>query len=133
MENKKTKLTISAGAKKSIKNIEIAKTQGKNSVLIEKSKSNFIKKGGSFRSSGIGSKQKSATFNRGGPSKPSFSSKTPPIINDFEKRKLAEQRATKRLKGDSEGKKHKLGTNKRELKSKVILRILLYQRKKRTN
>jgi len=119
MENKKTKLTISAGAKKSIKNIEIAKTQGKNSVVIEKSKSNFIKKGGPFRSSGTGSKQKSATFNRGGSLKPSFSSKTPPIINDFEKRKLAEQRATKRLKGDSEGKKQKLGTNKRELKLTV--------------
>ena len=29
MENKKTKLTISGTAKKSIKNIEIAKTQGK--------------------------------------------------------------------------------------------------------
>ena len=38
MENKKTKLTISATAKKSIRNIEIAKTQGKNSVVIEKSK-----------------------------------------------------------------------------------------------
>ena len=33
---KKTKLTISSSAKKSIKNIEIAKTQGKNSVLIGK-------------------------------------------------------------------------------------------------
>jgi translation initiation factor IF-2 len=32
---KKTKLTISGSAKKSIKNIEIAKTQGKNSVVIE--------------------------------------------------------------------------------------------------
>ena len=30
MENKKTKLTISGAAKKSIKSIEIAKTQGKN-------------------------------------------------------------------------------------------------------
>ena len=38
MENKKTKLSISSAAKKSIKNIEIAKTQGKNSVLIEKTK-----------------------------------------------------------------------------------------------
>ena len=38
MENKKTKLTISGTAKKSIKNIEIAKTQGKNSVVIEKIK-----------------------------------------------------------------------------------------------
>ena len=33
---KKTKLTISGTAKKSFKNIEIAKTQGKNSVVIEK-------------------------------------------------------------------------------------------------
>ena len=41
MENKKTKLTISGTAKKSIKNIEIAKTQGKNSVVIEKSNKNF--------------------------------------------------------------------------------------------
>ena len=36
MENKKTKLTISGNAKKSIKNIEIAKTHNKNSVVIEK-------------------------------------------------------------------------------------------------
>ena len=33
---KKTKLTISGGAKKSIRNIEIAKTQGTNSRVIEK-------------------------------------------------------------------------------------------------
>ena len=36
MEKKKTKLTISGVAKKSIKNIELAKTQSKNSVVIEK-------------------------------------------------------------------------------------------------
>ena len=36
MENKKTKLTISGIAKKSIKNIELAKTQSKNTVVIEK-------------------------------------------------------------------------------------------------
>ena len=38
---KKTKLTISGIAKKSIKNIEIAKTQGKNSVVIEKQSNKF--------------------------------------------------------------------------------------------
>ena len=119
MENKKTKLTISTGSKKSIKNIEIAKTKGKNSVIIEKTKSNFVKKGSSFKSSGTGSRHKPSSFTRGVPLKSSLSSKTPPIINDFEKRKLAEQRATKRLKGDSEGKKYKLGTNKRELKLTV--------------
>jgi len=119
MENKKTKLTISGIAKESIKNIEIAKTQGKNSVVIEKAKSNFVKKGGSFRPSGSGIKSKPATsFNRGSSLKPSFGAKTPPVTNDFERRKLAEQRATKRLKGDSD-KKNKLGTNKRELKLTV--------------
>jgi translation initiation factor IF-2 len=120
MENKKTKLTISGIAEKSIKNIEIAKTQGKNSVVIEKSKSNFVKKGGSFKPSSSSTRPKPASsFNRGASLKPSFSAKTPPINNDFERRKLAEQRATKRLKGDSEGKKQKLGTNKRETKLTV--------------
>ena len=36
MENKKTKLTISGSPKKSIKNIESSKTQGKKLVVIEK-------------------------------------------------------------------------------------------------
>ena len=36
MENKKTKLTISGAVKKSIKNIEIAKSKNKNSVIIGK-------------------------------------------------------------------------------------------------
>ena len=38
---KKTKLTISGSAKKSIKNIEIAKTQGKDSVVIQKQSGKF--------------------------------------------------------------------------------------------
>ena len=114
MENKKTKLTISGKAKKSIKNIEIAKTQGKNSVVIEKSKSNFVKKGSPFKSSGTGTKPKSkSSFSRPAPLKPSFGNKIPPITNDFERRKLAEQRATKRLKGNNEGKKIKLGSKKK--------------------
>jgi translation initiation factor IF-2 len=117
---KKTKLTISGTTKTSIKNIEIAKTTSKNSVVIEKPKSNFAKKGGSFRPSGAGMRSKStSSFSRGAPPKPSFAGKTPPITNDFERRKLAEQRATKRLKGDSDGKKQKLGANKRELKLTV--------------
>ena len=121
MENKKTKLTISGNAKRSIKNIEIAKTKSKNSTVIEKSKSNFVKKGNFSKSSGSLSKQKSSTsFNRGGTSlKPSFGGKVPQATNDFERRKLAEQRATKRLKGDSEGKKSRTSTKKRELKLTV--------------
>ena len=41
MENKKTKLTISGTTKKSIKNIGIAKTSGKKTVVIEKPKNNL--------------------------------------------------------------------------------------------
>ena len=118
---KKTKLTISGTAKKSIKNIDIAKTQGKNSVVIEKQTGKFSSRGGSFRSS-MSKSRATSTFNRGISLKPSFSSKSPPITNDFEKRKLAEQRATKRLKGDNEGKERKtlkVGTKKRELKLTV--------------
>tara|TARA_A100001035_G_scaffold253764_1_gene227155 strand:- start:604 stop:2820 length:2217 start_codon:yes stop_codon:yes gene_type:complete len=119
MENKKTKLTISGAAKKSIKNIEIAKTQGKNSVVIEKSKSNFVKRGSSFKPSGTNIKSKTSAFNRGAPFKPSFGTKSPPVANSFERRKLAEQRATKRLKGDNEGKKIRIGSKKRETKLTV--------------
>ncbi len=120
MENKKTKLTISATAKKSIRNIEIAKTQGKNSVVIEKSKNNLSKKAGSFKPSGTGVRSKIASsFNRGPSLKPLNKEKTPSITKDFERRKLAEQRATKRLKGDNEGRKLKLGTKKRETKLTV--------------
>tara|TARA_B100001063_G_scaffold17633_1_gene13569 strand:- start:291 stop:2510 length:2220 start_codon:yes stop_codon:yes gene_type:complete len=120
MENKKTKLTISGVAKKSIKNIEIAKTQGRNSVAIEKPKNNFAKKSSNPRSMGTNTRGKStSSFNRGAPLKPTFGGKTPPITSNFERRKLAEQRATKRLKGDIEGKKNKLGTKKREAKLTV--------------
>jgi len=120
MESKKTKLTISGTAKKSIKNIEIAKTQGKNSVVIEKPKNSFVKRTGSFRPAGTTTTTKpTSSFTRGAPFKPSFGLKTPPITNDFERRKLAEQRATKRLKGDSDNKKLKLGTKKRETKLTV--------------
>ncbi|MDC3396697.1 translation initiation factor IF-2 [Candidatus Pelagibacter sp.] len=117
---KKTKLTISGTAKKSFKNIEIAKTQGKNSVVIEKQPSKFPSRGGSSRPGGFKPKTTS-TFNRSAPVKPSFAPKSPPITNDFERRKLAEQRATKRLKGDDNKDKKTLksGTKKRELKLTV--------------
>jgi translation initiation factor IF-2 len=117
---KKTKLTISGTAKKSFKNIEIAKTQGKNSVVIDKQPSKFPSRGGLPRPGGFKSKTNS-TFNRGAPVKTSFVPKSPPITNDFERRKLAEQRATKRLKGDDNKDKKTLksGTKKRELKLTV--------------
>ena len=118
---KKTKLTISGSAKKSIKNIDITKAQGKNSVVIEKQTGKFSSRGGSFRSS-TNKQKSSSTFSRGAPTKPSFNPKFPSITNDFEKRKLAEQRATKRLKGDIDNKDRKTpksGAKKRELKLTV--------------
>ncbi len=81
MENKKLKLSISGKPKKSFKNFENTKSQGKHSVVIEKPHNKFAKKGSSFR-----------------PNKTKFSTKTQVNPNDFEKRKLAEQRATKRFK-----------------------------------
>ena len=118
---KKIKLTISGSAKKTIKNIEKAKTQSKNSVVIDKIANKFQNKGRSFRP-GLAKSNNSSTYNRGLSSKQSFNKKLPPIANDFERRKLAEQRATKRIKGDNESKDKKnlkVGTKKRELKLTV--------------
>ena len=104
MENKKLKLTISGKPKKSFKNFEISKSKVKQSVVIDKSSNKFAKKGSSFR-----------------PNKPKFTTKVQINPNDFEKRKLAEQRATKRLKDDSitKDKKIKSGTKKRDVKLTV--------------
>ena len=44
MENKKLKLTISGKPKKSFKNFETSKSQGKHSVVIEKPQNKFAKK-----------------------------------------------------------------------------------------
>ena len=120
MENKKTKLTISGTAKKSIKNIEIAKSKGKNSVLIEKQPNKFSNRSGSFKPGGTKPKSPSS-FNKGFVGKKPLTTKFPQAANDFERRKLAEQRATKRLKGENEAqnKKLKSGTKKRELKLTV--------------
>ena len=117
---KKTKLTISGSAKKSIKNIERAKSQGKNSVLIDKQSNKFANRAGSFKT--FSSKPKTgSTFNRG-VQKTTFNSNLSPATNDFERRKLAEQRATKRLKTDNvnnDKKSLKSGIKKRELKLTV--------------
>jgi len=117
---KKTKLTISGTAKKTFNNFEITKTQGKKTVVIEKQTSKFPNKSGTSRPSTFKPKTTSS-FNRGAAAKPSFASKSPPVSNDFERRKLAEQRATKRFKGDENKDKKtlKAGTKKRELKLTV--------------
>ena len=62
------------------------------------------------------------SFNRGSNLKPSFTTKPSAPISDFERRKLAEQRATKRIKGQNENKDKKTlksGSKKRELKLTV--------------
>ncbi len=119
---KKTKLTISGGiAKKSIKNIDKAKNLGKNSVIIEKQTGKFTSRGGSFKSNPPKIKN-NFTSNKGTFGKPNYSPKSTPLTSDFERRKLAEQRATKRLKEENENKNKKSlksNTKKRELKLTV--------------
>ncbi len=104
MENKKIKLTISGKPKKTIKNFTSSKSQENRSVIIGKPQNKFVKRGSSYR-----------------PNKPIFSPKIQTNPNDFEKRKLAEQRATKRLKddGNKKDKKLKVGSKKREVKLTV--------------
>ena len=117
MENKKTKLTISGGTKKPI---DIANVHGKKTVVIEKGKNKDSFKGNTSKSSAF--KTTSSNFKKNTSFKSNFVAKTNPVSNDFEKRKLAEQRATKRLKGDNEVKDKKTlksGTKKRELKLTV--------------
>ena len=119
---KKTKLTISGGiAKKSIKNIDKAKNLGKNSVIIEKQTGKFTSRGGSFKSNPSKIKN-NFTSNKGTFGKPNYIPKSSPLTSDFERRKLAEQRATKRLKEENENKNKKSiksNTKKRELKLTV--------------
>ena len=115
MEKKKLKLSISGSSKKTINNIELAKSYSKNSVVIEKKNTRF----GSKPSFSKSTHQRN-TFNK---SKTNFVPRDPVTskpssANDFEKRKLAEQRATKRLRGES-AQKGKIGSKRRELKLTV--------------
>ena len=98
------------GKKKTISNIERAKYQPKNSIIIEKKNVGFSKKKTFTKSINKVDNLKI---------KKNFTpSKAPGFTTDYEKRKLAEQRATKRVKGEEINKdnKNKLGNKKRELK-----------------
>ena len=118
MENKKKKLTISGSPKKSFKNLTPSKPQGKNTVVIEKKTGRSSGKSGFSKP--FASRPSSPKFKQGANLKPNFSTKTFSSTSDFERRKLAEQRATKKLKGDSDNdKKSKLGANKRQVKLTV--------------
>ena len=118
MENKKTKLTISGNPKKSFKNFNTSKNIDKKTVVIDKQKNKPSGKGVYNKPSGF--RSGTSTFKKNFHSKSSFIPKTPLGTSDFERRKLAEQRATKRIKNDNEkDKKTKLGSKKREVKLTV--------------
>ena len=120
-KKKKTKLTISGNPKKSIDNIELAKSQSKNSVVIEKKVNRFTNNNPIRKTSGFKPRIKQNII-----SKDNIPIKKPnkafrqsaQTTNDYEKRKLAEQRATKRLKGGLTNKdsKGRGGLKRRELK-----------------
>ncbi len=119
MEKKKLKLSISGASKKTINSIEQAKSQSKNTVVIEKRSPRFGGKPNFSRGAKSTESKLQSTFI---PQKTNFSKPSSPITSDFEKRKLAEQRATRRLKGENsqkENKSVKLGGKRRELKLTV--------------
>ncbi len=119
MEKKKLKLSISGASKKTINSIEQAKSQSKNTVVIEKRPPRFGGKPNFSRGLKSSENKLQSTFI---PKKTHFSKPSNPITSDFEKRKLAEQRATRRLKGENsqkENKSSKLGGKRRELKLTV--------------
>jgi len=115
---KKTKLTISGNPKKTFKKLDSQKTQGKKTVIIEKQSLKPSGKPGFTKS--FNSRPSASNFKKGSGFKPNFPSKNLTPASDFERRKLAEQRATKKIKNDSDSdKKIKIGTNKRQIKLTV--------------
>ena len=104
---KKLTLTISGPVKKTHEKIEIARAQNKNSIIIEKKNIRFQKhKTNPF----INKSYKQTQTN----DKQNFTAKPKLQFKDFERRKLAEQRATRRLKEEK--------SNEKELKSKSSLK-----------
>ena len=114
MDKKKLKLSISGNTKKTISNIEQAKSNPKNSFIINNKKTFQKRKFYKPSQQGDNFNKPKTSQNLGKPNQAFFPKKD---LSDFEKRKLAEQRATKRLKGDTaKENKEKSGLKKRELK-----------------
>ena len=118
METKKTKLTISGKPRKNLyDNQGLTNNKKKQKFVTEKK---FIKP---FSNNNSGPSKLSKKPYSGKPSFPPKSGKQsfPSKISDYERRKLAEQRATKKIKGDAKDKdsKNKFSTKKRELKLTV--------------
>ena len=120
MEKKKLKLSISGSSKKTINSIEQAKSQSKNTVVIEK-KPRFGTKPNYARPNTSNERPKGSTPFV--PRNNTFSKPTTSPSSDFERRKLAEQRATRRLKGETtpskDSKAGKGASKRRELKLTV--------------
>ncbi|MFL2887018.1 MAG: translation initiation factor IF-2 [Candidatus Pelagibacter sp.] len=117
MEKKKLKLSISGSPNKTINSIEEAKKKSKNTVVIEKKNTRFLGKPKNLRPFSNSDKlnKNKTSFVK----KTSFSKPFQNVSSDFEKRKLAEQRATKRIKGEvssKDSKSNKIGGKRRELK-----------------
>ena len=113
MDKKKLKLSISGNTKKTISNIEQAKSKPRNSVIINNNK-NYQKKKFYKTTSSVDSNKKinpNISFKK---TNQSFFPKKD--ISDFEKRKLAEQRATRRLKGEALKENKDKSNKRRELK-----------------
>ena len=109
IKRKKLTLSVSGGTNRPKKNIEIAKTQTRNYTVIQKKSTRFNKQFNKpLDSRGINNK---TVQSKNSIDKPNFISKS------VEKRKLAEQRATRRLKGEAPKEiKGKLSDKKREYK-----------------
>ena len=123
MEKKKLKLSISGDSKKTISSIEKARSKSKNTVVIDrKSGKNNLTKPFVRSNYQTGRPNNPIKNNR----KTNFSKNDTSSLSDFEKRKLAEQRATRRIKGETSQRdfkgKNQQNTNKtkrRELKLTV--------------
>jgi len=125
MEKKKLKLSLSGSTNKTINSIEQAKKQPKNTVVIEKKSTRFS--GKSKISRPILNNDKLKTKSSFIQKTPNYSKPLQNISSDFEKRKLAEQRATKRIKGEvpvKDSKTNKLGGGKRRELKLTISRAL---------
>ncbi len=121
MEKKKTKLTISGNPRKTIDNIDLSKLQNKKSVVIEKKPNRFANNNISRKTSSFKPRiRQNDSINKNILDKKPHKNfrQSQQTANDYEKRKLAEQRATKRLKGGLSNKdlKGKTGSKRRELK-----------------
>ncbi len=115
MEKKKLKLSIAGSSQKTFSSIEQAKSKSKNTVVIEKKSSKFQNKSQFARPNNDNFRSNKNTSTKTG----NFTRPSSPPSSDFEKRKLAEQRATRRLKGETtpkENKSNKTSIKRRELK-----------------